>query len=72
MTYAGYQLSSFFYGPIQIIFALVMMYFKVKTSFLSGVAVLLLVIIFNYFISKRINKLNDKVFDAKDERIKST
>ena len=72
MTYVGFQLSSLFYGPIQIIFAMVMMYFYVQIAFLSGVAIIVLLIIFNYFVSKRINRLNEKVLKAKDERIKVT
>lgn len=58
LTYAGFQLSAFFYGPLQIIFALAMMYFYVGVSFLCGVGVVSLMMIINYFISKRVNYYN--------------
>jgi ATP-binding cassette, subfamily C (CFTR/MRP), member 1 len=58
MTYAGFQLSSFFYGPLQIMFALAMMYFYVGWSFLCGVGVVTFMLILNYFISNKINYYN--------------
>lgn len=58
MTYAGYQLSSIIYGPIQIIFGLVMMYFYVGISFLVGVSTIVALLIANYFISKKANEYN--------------
>jgi ATP-binding cassette subfamily C (CFTR/MRP) protein 1 len=72
MTYAGLQLASFFYGPMQIIFALIMMYFYVGISFLVGTSVIAFVMVFNYIVSKKINKLNEEVLKAKDERMKVT
>lgn len=72
MTYAGYQLSSLIYGPIQIVFALVMMYFYVGLSFLVGVTTILLLILANYFISKKANEYNEKALKAKDIRMKVT
>ncbi len=72
MTYAGYQLSSTIYGPFQIIFALIMMYAYVGVSFLVGVSTIVLLIIANYFISKKANEYNEKALKAKDERMKVT
>ena len=72
MTYVGFHLASLFYGPIQIIFAMIMMYFYVQIAFLSGVAIIAILIVFNFFVSKRINRLNELVLKAKDERIKVT
>lgn len=59
LTYAGFQLAAFFYGPIQVIFALLMMYFYVGVSFLSGVGVVMVLMVINYFMSKKINRLNE-------------
>lgn len=61
MTYAGFHLSALLYGPIQIIFSLIMMYFYVGISFLCGLSIIIIVLILNYFLSIKLNKLNDKV-----------
>jgi ABC-type multidrug transport system fused ATPase/permease subunit len=70
MTYAGFQLAAIFYGPIQIIFALIMMYVYVGVPFFSGVGVILVLMGINYFLSKRVNYYNEEVLKAKDERMK--
>ena len=68
----GYFLSAFFYGPIQIVAGVVMMYGFVGMSFLAAVGVMLLLAIFSYFNGKTQRKINDKVLKAKDERVKVT
>jgi ATP-binding cassette subfamily C (CFTR/MRP) protein 1 len=70
LTYAGFQLAALFYGPLQILFALIMMYFYVGVSFLTGVSVVTIIMTINYFMSKRINHYNEEVLKAKDERMK--
>ena len=43
-----------------------MMYFYVGISFLSGVAVVTVILTINYFMSKIINHYNEEVLKAKD------
>ncbi len=59
LTYIGYHLSAILYGPIQIIFGLVMMYLFIGVSFFSGVAVLVIVLLINFSLIKKTNKYND-------------
>ena len=59
LTYIGYHLSAILYGPIQIVFGLVMMYVFIGVSFFSGVAVLVIVLLINFSLIKKTNKYND-------------
>jgi ABC-type bacteriocin/lantibiotic exporter with double-glycine peptidase domain len=49
-----------------------MMCSYVGISVLAGVSIVACLMIFNYFISKKINRLNEEVLGAKDERMKVT
>ena len=68
----GYQLSAFFYGPVQIIAGLVLTYNYVGLSFVAAVAVMVLLAIFSYFNGRAMRAINEKVLKAKDERLKVT
>lgn len=59
LTFIGYHLSALIYGPIQIIFGLVMMYLFIGVSFFAGVAVLAIVLMINFSLIKKVNKIND-------------
>jgi len=72
MTYVGYSMASLVYGPMQIIFGLVMIYLYVGLSFSGGIGVIIFLLIMSYFLSKKENELNDLVLEAKDERMKKT
>jgi len=68
----GYHLSAFLYGPMQILGGLGIMYSFVGISFFSGLAVIILLFLSSYFVSKKIIKYNELVLKAKDERMKVT
>lgn len=72
MTDMGYHVAAFLYGPLQIIVALVLMYWYIGISFLSGLGVIILLFFSSYFISKKTIHYNEEVLKAKDERMKVT
>jgi len=69
MTYVGYHLGAFFYGPIQFFFGIGFMYIFVGVSFVAAIAVTMLLVLFTYFISKVTSRINEKVLEAKDARM---
>ena len=49
------------YGPIQIIFGLIMIYLYIGYAFLAGIGVIIALLIISYNLSKKVNKLNDLI-----------
>ena len=68
----GYHISTFFYGPIQIVAGLVLIYTYVGLSFVAAVAVMVLLAAFSWFNGKAQRAINEKKLKAKDERLKVT
>ena len=68
----GYHISAFFYGPIQIVAGLFLIYTFVGTSFLGAVGVMVLLAIFSFVNGRTQRAINEKVLKAKDERLKVT
>lgn len=72
MTLFGVHLAALFYGPIQIIFSFGMMYFYVGISFLAGIGAVIVLLIVSYLLSILVNKYNNEMLTAKDQRMKAT
>lgn len=72
MTYMGYQLAALLVAPIQIIVGVLLMYFFIGVSFVSGIVTMLVMIICTFFLSKKAVALNEQVLKAKDARMKVT
>jgi hypothetical protein len=68
----GFQLAVFFYAPVQFIMGLVLLSFVVGEAFVVGIGLTALVMILSTLLSKKIGKLNKKILEAKDERMKLT
>ncbi len=65
-------MAALFYGPLQIICGLIMLYLLLKLAILASVGILIIVLILSYFLSKITVKLNEDLLKAKDERMKVT
>lgn len=72
MTYMGFQLVALLYTPIQIIIGLVLLYIYIGISFLAGMGVMIVLMLFTLVFSKVVSKNNDKLLKAKDARMKIT
>lgn len=72
MTYMGFQLVALLYTPIQIIIGLVLLYMYIGISFLAGMGVMIVLMLFTLVFSKVVSKNNDKLLKAKDARMKIT
>lgn len=59
MTYMGYQLGTILFTPIEITVGVVLMYNLVGVAFLSGFAIMLIVMLLVFFSTKKIAKIND-------------
>lgn len=68
----GDQIAAFFYGPLQIVFGLFMMYYILGFTFITTISIIFIILIVSYFLSKITVKLNEEVLKAKDERMKVT
>ena len=68
----GDQIAAFFYGPLQIIVGLIIMYFSLGWTFLTAIGSIMLILFVSYFVTKIGVLLNEKSLKAKDERMKST
>jgi ABC-type bacteriocin/lantibiotic exporter with double-glycine peptidase domain len=66
LTEVGDQIAAFFYGPLQILFGLFMMYYILGLTFLTTIGVILVILAVSYFLSKITVKLNERVLKAKD------
>ena len=58
LVYVGDQIAAFFYGPLQILVGLGMMYFALGFTFLTTLGLMMLILVVSYFISKISVKLN--------------
>jgi ABC-type transport system involved in cytochrome bd biosynthesis fused ATPase/permease subunit len=58
-TYIGYHLSAMVYGPIQIVFGLIMIFFFIGASFFAGLALLILILLVNYQLIKKVTWYNE-------------
>jgi hypothetical protein len=58
MTYMGFQLTALIFTPLQVLVGLWLMYNFIGISFLSGVGVMLITIIFTFIFSKISIKAN--------------
>jgi ABC-type bacteriocin/lantibiotic exporter with double-glycine peptidase domain len=72
MKGVGFQLTSLIFIPIQVIVAIYLMYSFIGISFLSGLLVMILSMLFTFFLMKIQAKLNAKLSKAKDSRMKVT
>ena len=72
MTGFGFHLSALIYGPLQILFSFFMMYYYIGLSCISGISLVLLMLVINHVFIKKMDKYNDEVMKAKDERMKVT
>lgn len=72
MTYMGFQLVALLYTPIQIIIGLVLLYMYIGISFLAGMGVMIVLMLFTLVFTKVVSKNNDKLLKAKDARMKIT
>ena len=68
----GNQVTTLFHAPLIIIIGLLSMYFILGFTFLAAVAIMILIMITSYFITKVNKKLNEKTMKAKDKRMKKT
>lgn len=68
----GFQLVALLYTPIQIIIGLVLLYMYIGISFLAGMGVMIVLMLFTLVFSKVVSKNNDKLLKAKDARMKIT
>ncbi len=59
LTYIGRHLSAFFYGPFQFVIGLVMMYWVLGISFLTGIVIMAIMLVISYCLSKRSQQLNE-------------
>lgn len=66
MTDLGFQLASLLVTPIQIIGGIVLMYWFIGISFLSGIGVMLLTILITFFLSKFMVRYNNGILKTKD------
>ncbi len=72
MTYMGFQLVALICTPIQIVIGLVLLYMYIGVSFLAGMGVMVILMLFTLTFSKVVAKNNDKLLKAKDTRMKIT
>ena len=59
LTYMGFQMVGLLYAPIQIIIALVLLYYYIGISFLVGTGVMILLMLSTLIFSKIAAKSND-------------
>lgn len=62
----GFQLTALVFTPLQVLVGLWLMYNFIGISFLSGVAVMVVTIIFTFIFSKISINANENVLKAKD------
>ena len=55
MTLLGYSMACLVYGPIQILFGLIMIYLYVGYAFLAGIGVIIVLLGISYKLSKKVN-----------------
>lgn len=65
-------MAALFYGPLQIICGMIMLYFLLKLAILASVGILIVVLVLSYFLSKITVRINEELLKAKDERMKVT
>jgi ABC-type bacteriocin/lantibiotic exporter with double-glycine peptidase domain len=70
MTYMGFQVVSVLYAPIQIIIGLTLLYNYIGPSFLVGLGVMIVLMLFTLVFTKISTKGNDQLLKAKDARMK--
>jgi ABC-type bacteriocin/lantibiotic exporter with double-glycine peptidase domain len=68
----GFQLVALICTPIQIVIGLVLLYMYIGVSFLTGMGVMVILMLFTLTFSKVVAKNNDKLLKAKDTRMKIT
>jgi len=68
----GYQLAAVLFTPLQIAAGIFFMYHFIGISFLSGIGMMIITIVFTFFLSKKSIAYNEEVLKVKDERMKST
>lgn len=68
----GFQLVALICTPIQIVIGLVLLYMYIGVSFLAGMGVMVILMLFTLTFSKVVAKNNDKLLKAKDTRMKIT
>jgi len=68
----GYEFAAILIAPLQIVVGILMMYYFIGISFLSGIIMLIVVLLITYFITKRTFDYNKKLLDEKDGRMKVT
>lgn len=59
MTYMGFQLSALLFAPLQVGIGIFLMYNFIGISFLSGIGVMLVTMLFTYFLIKVSVKVNE-------------
>jgi len=62
----GYQLACVLITPLQMVVGIVMMYWFIGISFISGIVVMILTIALTFFLTKFIVRYNEGVLKAKD------
>ena len=72
LTTISYQMTALLFMPLQFTIALFLMYYFIGVSFLSGIAVMILAILINFFLQRIALRLNEKLLKAKDGRMKVT
>jgi ABC-type bacteriocin/lantibiotic exporter with double-glycine peptidase domain len=70
LTYFSIQVASVFFTPLKIIIALEMLAFFIGVSFLVGLAIMIVLMLFTVVFSKISAKVNDELLKAKDSRMK--
>lgn len=72
MTNMGFQLVSLFFTPFQFVIGLYLLYIYIGPSFMIGTGVMIVLILVTFIFLKVSSKYNDKLLNAKDERMKLT
>jgi len=68
----GLQLATFFYGPFLFIAGTLFLYWVLGITFLVAIGIIFLIMGLSYILSKIMSKINKKILDAKDDRMKTT
>lgn len=71
-TDIGWDLGSVLFAPAVLVFGIIYMYINLGLSFIAGMGVMILVLLIVYFITKRLNRVNDNLLKSKDSRMKIT
>jgi ABC-type bacteriocin/lantibiotic exporter with double-glycine peptidase domain len=72
MSGLGYQAAALLMAPLQIIIGIIMMYWFIGVSFVTGIIVMALMIACTFFTSKFSIRYNEQLLKVKDARMKVT